>query len=83
MDDVDILRELLRSVYLTGRQKDALRRVIGLVSRSPRRESSMTIKVTGAGTATLRLPFSSCGGCSGCLGGDVCEKPLLGPGDAE
>lgn len=53
-DDVDILREVLRSVYLTARQKEALRRVLGLVSRGPERPALK--KTTDAGTPAEKLP---------------------------
>lgn len=81
MDDVDILRELCRSVYLTTRQRSALRRVVALVGRAPHRRPEP--KVESADRSLGLSNPSVCGTCEGCVRGESCSRPLLGPGDAE
>ena len=54
MDDIDILKELCRSVYVTPRQKDALRRVLVLVSRG--RPLPLSTKVTDGATSAEPAP---------------------------
>ena len=77
MDDVDILRELCRSVYLTSRQKDAVRRVIRSMTAKPRwrRETGETASNVGSSPVT-RAGTSS-------VPPELDVAPLLGPGDAQ
>lgn len=66
-DDIDLLWELCRSVYVTAAQKAALRRVLTALSRGQRASSlapaPSTVAATGGATEPLR--------------------PILGPGDAQ
>lgn len=69
MDDLDILRELVRSVYITSRQRAALRRVIGaLYAAKPLVFPTDMVRVTDGATEAITTPE---------------VRPLLGPGDGQ
>lgn len=70
-DDLTVLRELCGSVYLTSRQKEALRRVIGLVSKGSRGTLNFI-----AATPEIERQFETALEMS-------LPEPILGPGDAQ